>query len=60
MNTPELFVIGGVVTLVVMVALALLIYGAILDGRENRLAPQRADESQGPAGPRSELSTEDL
>jgi hypothetical protein len=58
-NTPELFAIGGVVTFFVVIALALLIYGAILDGRDNQLASQRADESQDPAGLRSDPSAGD-
>ena len=33
MNTPGLFIIGAMVTLLVVGALALVIYGAILDGR---------------------------
>jgi len=33
MSTPGLFVVGVLVTLIVAVALALLIYAAILDGR---------------------------
>lgn len=36
MNTPGLFIIGAIVTLVVALALGLLVYGAILDGREQR------------------------
>ena len=33
MSTPGLFVVGVLVTLIVAVALALLIYAAVLDGR---------------------------
>jgi hypothetical protein len=58
-NTPEIFAIGGVVTFVVLIALGLLIYGAILDGKDNRLASQRAHESQDPAGLRSDPSAGD-
>lgn len=36
MSTPGIFVVGAIVTLVVVCAMALLIYGAILDGREQR------------------------
>jgi uncharacterized membrane protein len=35
-NTPGLFVIGAIVTLVVLAAIAILIYGAVLDGRDQR------------------------
>jgi hypothetical protein len=35
-STLGLFIIGAVVTLVVFSALAILIYGAILDGRDQR------------------------
>ena len=34
MNTPGLFIVGALVTLVVFAALAILIYGAVLDGRD--------------------------
>jgi hypothetical protein len=33
MSTPGLFVVGVLVTLIVAVALALLLYAAVLDGR---------------------------
>ena len=33
MSTPGLFVVGVLVTLIVAVALALLFYAAVLDGR---------------------------
>ncbi len=33
MNTPGLFIMGAIVTLIVAGAIAMLIYGAILDGR---------------------------
>ncbi len=36
MNTPGLFIIGVVVTLIVGAAIALLLYGAVLDGRDER------------------------
>ncbi len=35
MSTPGLFVVGVLVTLIVVAALALLIYAAVLDGRED-------------------------
>jgi hypothetical protein len=34
MNTPGLFIVGALVTLVVLAAVALLVYGALLDGRD--------------------------
>ncbi len=43
MSTPGLFVVGVLVTLIVAAALALLIYAAVLDGREDaarRAAPE--------------------
>ncbi len=36
MNTPGLFVVGAVVMLIVGAAIALLLYGAVLDGRDER------------------------
>jgi len=44
-NTPGLFIVGAVVTLIVFAALAILIYGAVLDGRDQR------DEGDLPAHP---------
>jgi hypothetical protein len=35
MSTPGLFVVGLLVTLIVVAALALLVYAAVLDGRED-------------------------
>jgi hypothetical protein len=35
MSTPGLFVVGVLVTLIVVAALALLMYAAVLDGRED-------------------------
>ena len=43
MSTPGLFVVGVLVTLIVGAALALLVYAAILDGRDDaarRSAPE--------------------
>jgi hypothetical protein len=43
MSTPGLFIVGALVTLIVVAALALLLYAAVLDGREDaarRAAPQ--------------------
>lgn len=41
MNTPGIFVMGVVVTLIVGAALALLVYGAILDGRDQKQVRSR-------------------
>ena len=35
MSTPGLFVVGVLVTLIVVAALALLVYAAVLDGRDD-------------------------
>ena len=43
MSTAGLFVVGVLVTLIVVAALALLIYAAVLDGRDDaarKAAPQ--------------------
>ncbi len=43
MSTPGLFIVGVLVTLIVVAALALLTYAAVLDGRydqEMRAAPE--------------------
>ena len=45
MSTPGLFVVGVLVTLIVIAALALLIYAAILDGRY-AAAQKPVDEQQ--------------
>ena len=50
MNTPGLFIVGAVVTLVVVAAIAILIYGAVLDGRDQR------EEGDQPAHPRGSES----
>lgn len=36
MNTPGLFIVGVVVMMIVGAAIALLLYGAVLDGRDER------------------------
>mgnify|MGYP000459845034 CR=1 FL=1 len=36
MNTPGLFIVGAVITLIVAAAIGLLLYGAVLDGRDAR------------------------
>jgi hypothetical protein len=48
MNTPGLFIVGAVVTLVVLAAIALLVYGALLDGRDIDEA-EEADAGRSPA-----------
>lgn len=51
MNTPGLFIVGAVVTLIVVSAIALLVYGAILDGRDISDAAAEADAAtMAPAG----------
>ncbi len=35
MSTPGLFLVGALVTFIVVAALALLIYAAVLDGRDD-------------------------
>lgn len=48
MNTPGLFIVGAVVTLIVVSAIALLVYGAILDGRDiSDAAEAEADAAPG-------------
>ncbi len=47
MSTPGLFVVGALVTLIVVAALALLIYAAVLDGRYDE-AHAPAVEPPGP------------
>ncbi|MEQ8839796.1 MAG: hypothetical protein RJQ03_00755 [Miltoncostaeaceae bacterium] len=49
MNTPELFIMGAVVTLIVAAALALIVYGAIMDGRTTRRAVAMAEDSRADA-----------
>jgi hypothetical protein len=41
MNTPELFMIGAIVTAIVSTALGLVLYGAVLDGRDARRAKRQ-------------------
>ncbi|MBJ7456323.1 MAG: hypothetical protein JHC74_09710 [Thermoleophilia bacterium] len=48
MNTPGLFIVGAVVTLVVLAAVALLVYGALLDGRDIDEA-EEADAGRAPS-----------
>lgn len=44
MNTPGLFIVGAGVTLVVVAAIAILLYGAVLDGRDERAERARAGD----------------
>jgi hypothetical protein len=46
MNTPGLFIVGAAVTLIVVAAIAILIYGAVLDGREARRDRERDQARQ--------------
>lgn len=48
MNTPGLFIMGVVVTLIVGFALGLVLYGAILDGREQRRRERALEASRAP------------
>lgn len=52
MNTPGLFIIGVVVMMVVGAALALLLYGAVLDGRD-----QHREGGAGPPHPETAVAT---
>jgi hypothetical protein len=47
MSTAGLFAMGVVVTLIVVAALSLLVYGAILDGREE--ARRKAEAATPPS-----------
>jgi uncharacterized surface protein with fasciclin (FAS1) repeats len=51
-STTGLFVVGALVTLIVAAAMGLLIYAAVLDGRDAaaRRAPASAPQSRPPAG----------
>ena len=48
MNTPGLFIVGAVVTLIVLAAVALLVYGALLDGRDIDEASEDAARKTAP------------
>lgn len=54
MNTPELFIMGAVVTLIVGAALALVLYGAVMDGRAARGARLAADAAEAAPAPAPE------
>jgi len=53
MNDPEIFFAGALVTLVVVFALVIVIWGAVMDGRE---APHEDPLAQVPAPPSSQLN----
>jgi hypothetical protein len=55
MNTPGLFIMGAIVTLIVGGAILLLVYGAILDGRNTRGEPEIPGEFG--TGPSPDLAT---
>jgi hypothetical protein len=55
MSAPGLFVIGVLVTLIVGVALALLMYAAVLDGRDNATPRAAPDLPSAPETDRDEL-----
>lgn len=55
MSTPGLFVVGVLVTLIVVAALALLIYAAVLDGREDAARRAARDLPRIPETDRDEL-----
>ncbi len=49
MSTPGLFVVGSLVTLIVAAALVLLLYAAVLDGRDaaaQKLAREQAEPAE--------------
>ena len=43
MSAPGLFVVGALVTLIVAGAISMLVYAAILDGRDERVARDRGE-----------------
>lgn len=51
MSTPGLFIVGALVTLIVVAALALLVYAAVLDGRD---AAARKATPEPPRSPETE------
>ncbi len=55
MSTPGLFVVGVLVTLIVVAALALLIYAAVLDGREDAARKAAPEPPRIPETVRDEL-----
>jgi hypothetical protein len=48
-NTPELFILGAIVTAIVAVALGLVLYGAIMDGRAGPTTESLDDRGEPPA-----------
>lgn len=55
MSTPGLFVVGVLVTLIVITALALLTYAAVQDGRDNAAQKAARDLARVPEPERDEL-----
>ena len=55
MSTPGLFVAGVLVTLIVVAALALLMYAAVLDGREDAARRGAPESPRIPETERDEL-----
>ena len=51
MNNLQLFVVGTLVTLLVTASMALLIWGAILDGRDERTRVDAEPEKVNPDRP---------
>jgi hypothetical protein len=56
MSTPGLFVVGALVTLIVVAALALLIYAAVLDGRYDEARKAAPELPRIPETERDELT----
>ncbi len=55
MNTPGLFVVGVLITSIVVAALALLMYAAVLDGREDAARKAAPELPRIPETERDEL-----
>jgi len=51
MSTPGLFIVGALVTLIVVAALALLVYAAVLDGRYAEAHAPTVEPPEPPALP---------
>ncbi len=50
MNTPGLFILGCVVGLIVVAALALLTWGAVIDGRTPEITLDDPQQATPPSG----------
>jgi hypothetical protein len=55
MSTPGLFVVGVLVTLIVVAALALLMYAAVLDGRDDAARKAAPELPRNPETERDKL-----